>query len=345
MRTESTRALGLAAGGLLCLLAVPPVPASSADRAGSPEPGGLWSHDNLVAWCAVPFDARARGPEERARMLEELGFRMFAYDWREKDVPTFDAELDALQRHRVELLAWWFPFDAGDPAAARTLEVFRRHNAHPQLWVALQDREPALPPGAEAMAPEERHQLSIRLMGQGFPKTAQEQELRVRRAGDRINALVKMAAPYGCRVELYNHNGWFGMMDNQVAVIEYLRGLGVGDVGIVYNFSHARDAIHDDTADFPAIWGRIKPYVVAINVTGTHQDGDLIYPSQGDRELGMMRTIQDSGWRGPVGLIAEKGGDARVTLRNYMAGLDWLAAELRRPGSGGARPFPVLPRG
>jgi hypothetical protein len=72
-------------------------------------------------------------------------------------------------------------------------------------------------------------------------------------------------------------------------------------------------------------------------------DGNLIYPSQGDRELEMMRIIQDSGWKGPVGLIAEKGGDAAVTLRNYMIGLDWLAAELRRPGSGGARPFPASP--
>jgi hypothetical protein len=83
--------------------------------------------------------------------------------------------------------------------------------------------------------------------------------------------------------------------------------------------------------------------VVAVNITGTAMDGNLIYPSQGDRELEMMRTIQASGWKGPIGLIAEKGGDAEVTLRNYQVGLGWLAAELRQPGSGGARPFPALP--
>ena len=54
----------------------------------------------------------------------------------------------------------------------------------------------------------------------------------------------------------------------------------------------------------------------------------------------MMRIIQDSGWKGPVGIIGEKSGDAEVTLRNYLIGLDWLAAELKQPGSGGARPFP-----
>ena len=40
----------------------------------------LFRRDNLVAWCIVPFDAQKRGPEERAAMLERLGFRHFAYD-------------------------------------------------------------------------------------------------------------------------------------------------------------------------------------------------------------------------------------------------------------------------
>lgn len=74
-----------------------------------------------------------------------------------------------------------------------------------------------------------------------------------------------------------------------------------------------------------------------------HTAGDIIYPSQGDRELAMMRTIQESGWRGPIGLIAEKGGDAEITLRNYLVGLDWLSAELKQPGSAGPKPFPNVP--
>jgi hypothetical protein len=35
-------------------------------------------------------------------MLEKLGFKNFAYDWREKDVPTFDAEIAALKRARYQ---------------------------------------------------------------------------------------------------------------------------------------------------------------------------------------------------------------------------------------------------
>lgn len=274
----------------------------------------LWSHDNLVAWCAVPFDANKRGPEERAAMLEKLGFKNFAYDWRAEHVPTFDAEIEALARHHINLLAWWFQFEASDPLAKSTLETFRRHGVHPQLWVM---------------------QSTVKA-----PAGSTDEQL-ISQNATRIAALHQLAAPYGCRIGLYNHNGWFGVLDHQLAILDRLRERGVTDVGIVYNFSHARDAHHDDTADFPALWKKIKPHVIAVNVTGMRMDGQIIYPSQGDSELEMMRTIQESGWTGPVGVIAEKGGDAEVTLRNYLKGIDWLAAEIEKPGSGGARPFAV----
>lgn len=328
-----------------CLVCIPILfvfSAGSGRRTGPEEGGSLWAHDNLIAWCVVPFDAKMRGPEERAQMLEKLGFTKFAYDWRPVHVPTFDAEIEALERHGISLVAWWFPFDADNPAAKATLEVFKRHNVHPELWVALPRKGPGLPPSANKLKPEERQQEYDQLMRQDLTKSPQEQEVQVKQDADRINALVKLAGPYGCKVELYNHNGWFGMMDNEIAMLERLKALGVTEVGIVYNFSHARDAFHDDTVNFPPLWRKIKPYVVAVNITGTYMDGTSIYLSQGDRELQMMRTIQQSGWRGPVGLIAEKGGDAEVTLRNDLVGLDWLAAELRQAGSGGARPFPLM---
>ncbi|MEO6005694.1 MAG: sugar phosphate isomerase/epimerase [Opitutus sp.] len=279
-------------------------------------PPNLWAHDNLIAWCAVPFDANHRGPEERAAMLARLGFKHFAYDWRAEHVPTFDAEIDALKKHDVNLHAWWFPFDATDPQAKSTLELFKRHNVHPQLWVMQSSKKSA------------------------EPLTDEQQ---ISQNAERIAGLAKLAAPYGCKVGLYNHNGWFGVMDHQLTVLERLRTLGVTDVGIVYNFSHARDPHHDDTKDFPALWKKIQPYVMAVNVTGMRMEGQIIYPSQGDAELAMMRTIQESGWSGPVGVIAEKGGDAEVTLGNYLKGIDWLAAELKQPGSAGPRPFPPAP--
>jgi hypothetical protein len=116
----------------------------------------------------------------------------------------------------------------------------------------------------------------------------------------------------------------------------------VNNVGIVYNFKHAHDDVHDDSANFPEIWNKIKPYVVAVNITGIQKNGTRVYPSQGDRELDMLRTIAASRWHGPIGVITENGSDAEVSLRKALTGFNWLAAEVANPGSGGARP--VLPK-
>jgi len=87
----------------------------------------LFAPTNLVAWCIVPFDSKKRGPEERAAMLEQLGFKLFAYDYRAEHVPTFDAEMDALQRHHIKLLAWWFPGELNADAKL-ILDVLNRHH-------------------------------------------------------------------------------------------------------------------------------------------------------------------------------------------------------------------------
>lgn len=288
----------------------PPSKLSEAPRpATATNPHDLFAPGNLHAWCAVPFDAKKRGPEGRAEMLQKLGFRHFVYDWRAKDIPTFDAEIEALKKHGIELLGWWSPTNARDPVLLQTLEVFKRQSVHPQLWVT----------------------------GGGPPtKTAEEQQQRIEQEAERIRQIVMLAAPYGCKVQLYNHGGWFGQTDNEVAVIERLKELGITDVGIIYNFSHG----HGDITDFAAIWSRMKAYVGAVNVTGMVENGEskIMPPSQGKYEFEMMRVVLDSGWRGPIGLIAEQGGDAELTLGNYLRGLEWCKQELARSGSGGPRP-------
>src|SRR5262245_20190050 len=82
----------------------------------SAAPADLCSPDNLVAWCIVPFDAKKRDPEQRAEMLQRLGFRHYAYDWRAEHVPTFDAEILATQKREIEFTAWWFPQKLDDNA-------------------------------------------------------------------------------------------------------------------------------------------------------------------------------------------------------------------------------------
>jgi sugar phosphate isomerase/epimerase len=185
------------------------------------DPARLFKRTNLIAWCVVPFDANKRGPEERAAMLQKLGFKQFAYDWREKDIPTFDAEVEAMKRHGIQIVAWWFSTNPADPVARTILEVCKRHKIHPQLWV--------MGGGAEV-------------------KTPGEQEQRIEQEAERIGRIVALAKPYGCPVELYNHNHWFGQTDNEIAIIERLKQKGIGGVGMVYNFSHG----HGDIEDFAA---------------------------------------------------------------------------------------------
>src|SRR5262245_8615694 len=66
----------------------------------------LFSRENLVAWNIVPFDSTGRSPEDRAAMLERLGFKSFAYDWRADNKRSFDEELRTLKRHGIKLQAF-----------------------------------------------------------------------------------------------------------------------------------------------------------------------------------------------------------------------------------------------
>ena len=147
----------------------------------TPEPA-LFNHENLVAWCIVPFDGKKRGPEERAAMLERLGLKRLAYDYRAEHIPTFDAEMDALKRHGIELTAWWFPGSLNGQAKL-ILDVLRRHKIKTQLWVTG---------------------------GGGPTASAEEQQQRIEAEANRIRPIAEAAAQIGCQVALYNHGGWFG---------------------------------------------------------------------------------------------------------------------------------------
>ncbi|MFO0891459.1 MAG: hypothetical protein U0790_20235 [Isosphaeraceae bacterium] len=93
----------------------------------------LFARDNLVAWCIVPFDSRKRRPEERAAMLQKLGFKHFAYDWRAEHIPTFDAEIEALRRHGVSLDAFWLAPGELNRESRLILDILEKHGVKTQL--------------------------------------------------------------------------------------------------------------------------------------------------------------------------------------------------------------------
>ena len=251
-----------------------------------------------MAWCIVPFDAKKRGPEERAAMLEKLGFKHFAYDYRAEHIPTFDAEIDALQRHGVSLDAWWFPTVLNDEARL-ILDVIARHGVHPQLWV----------------------------MGGGEPvKSSEEQAQRVEQEAARLRPIAEAAAKAGCKVGLYNHGAWFGEPENQIAIIKRLARDGVANVGIVYNLHHG----HAHLDRFPALLEKMKPHLLALNLNGMTRGPETILPlGRGELDLQLLQTIRDSGWRGPVGILNHTDEDAEVRLAENLAGLERLVEQLR----------------
>ncbi len=258
----------------------------------------LYARENLVAWCIVPFDAKKRGPEERAAMLERLGIRKLAYDYRAEHVPTFDAEMQALKRHGIELTAWWFPTTLNDEAR-QILAVLERHKLKTQLWVTG---------------------------GGGPTQSPQEQQARVKAEADRIRPIAEAAARIGCAVGLYNHGGWFGEPENQ---IEIIRQLELPNVGLVYNLHHG----HAHLDRFPELLKKMQPYLYALNLNGMTKGGDqqgkkILPIGKGDLDLSLLRTIRDSGYRGPIGILNHTDHDAEARLQDNLDGLNWLVPQL-----------------
>ncbi len=261
----------------------------------------LYAPANLVAWCIVPFDAKKRGPEERAQMLDRLGIKRLAYDWRDEHIRTFDQEIETMQRHGIEITAWWFPGGLND-TARKILECLERHKVKTQLWISMGDPAPQAPQAGKVQA-----------------------------AAAAIRPIAEAAAKIGCSVALYNHGGWFGEPENQVAIVEQLK---MPNVGIVYNFHHG----HGHIARLPELLRKMQPHLLAINLNGMVIDGDkvgkkILTLGEGDQELAMLKTIRDSGWRGPVGILDHRPEtDSEETLRANLAGLDKLRRQLADEG-------------
>ncbi len=277
---------------LFCLLTVAPA------RLRADEPAAkMFDRDNLVAWCIVPFDGKNRGPEQRAAMLKRIGIRKLAYDYRAEHVPTFDAEMEALKKHGIELTAWWFPTTLND-RARHILKVLEKHKVKTQLWV----------------------------MGGGAPKSAEQRQEWIESEARRIRPIAESAAKIGCQVGLYNHGGWFGQPENQIAIIKQLK---LDNVGIVYNLHHG----HEHLDRFSELLKVMKPHLLALNLNGMKKDGDRqgkkIMPlGAGELDLRLLQVIRSSGFDGPIGILNHTNHDAEARLKDNLDGLKWLVPQL-----------------
>ncbi|MBN9119605.1 MAG: TIM barrel protein [Planctomycetes bacterium] len=270
-------------------------------HARAEKPVDRFGPDNLVAWCIVPFDAKKRGPAERVEMLQKLGFKKYAYDWRAEHLPTFDEEVGLLQKAKIELTAVWFPANLG-PDAQKLLAVIKKHNVHPQLWVTM--GEPA----------------------------GKDQAAKVEAAAKVIRPIAEEAAKLGCSVALYNHGGWFGEPENQVAIVEALK---LKNVGIVYNLHHG----HDHFDRFPKLLELMGPHLLALNLNGSTKGGDkvgkkILPLGAGELDVKLLGAVLKSGYVGPIGILGHTQDDAAERLADNLDGLKWLVPQLagKEPG-------------
>ncbi len=253
----------------------------------------IFARTNLVAWCIVPFDAKKRGPAERAEMAAKLGFKHIAYDWRQEHVAEFETEILEYKKRGLGYFAFWAMHE-------EAFKQFAKHSIHPQIWMTVPS-----PAGAT-------------------------QAERVEKAAAQLLPSVERARKAGCQFGLYNHGGWGGEPENMVAICKLLRTKhSATNVGIIYNQHHG----HDHVDRFAAALAAMKPHLLCLNLNGMTRDGDkrgqkILPLGSGELDLPLLKIIAASGYRGPIGIIGHTQDDVEQRLRDNLDGLDWLLPQL-----------------
>jgi hypothetical protein len=251
--------------------------------------------DDLVAWCIVPFDSRKRSPEERIAMLERLGFKRYAYDWRAEHLPDTARELRLAREHGIRVEAVWVWIDAAADKPGklsepneRLLAALAEAGLSTQIWVGF--------------APNY-------FEGGGDAE-------KVARGAEMVRYLSERAAETRSRVALYNHGDWFGEPGNQIRIIEALPGR---EIGLVYNFHHG----HDQIGRFDVLVKAMRPHLWVVNLDGMRPEGPKILPfGTGTHERQMLQAVLDSGFTGPFGVLGHvDDADVEEILRGNLRGL------------------------
>ena len=300
----------------------------SSSPVGSPDLS-LFTRENLVAWCIVPYDSRRRGPRERAEMLARLGVRRLAWDWRPAHVTQLDAELDALAEHGIELTAIWLPAflpaDDGalgrlDPDVTRILDILRDRDAATQLWTSTELGTP----GPFTALPAEAHRHMVE------------------RTAGHLGPLADRANDDGHTIALYNHLGWAGEPENLLEVLEVLVGRGLERSGLVYVQHHG----HAHVDRFASLLETMRPSLLALGVNGmlpdAHWGDGKVHPvGRGPRDVELAQTIATSGWSGPLVTIGHTMDDVEERLLDNLEGIEWITEQLA--AAAGAASAPIEP--
>ncbi|TRX52468.1 sugar phosphate isomerase/epimerase family protein [Thalassomonas sp. M1454] len=257
-----------------------------------------FKQDNLIPWSIVGFDVKERTPEQRLAMLEELGFKQYAYGHRLKHIPTMKHEWQLAKEKGIDIKAVWLYINLAKdkPGSLReqTEAVFENLaavNLHTQIWVGFDPKY--------------------------FQNLSNQQALK--EAVEMVSYLSKRASSLGSKVALYNHGGWFGKPENQIKIIN---SLPKHDIGVVFNFHHGHDTLNDYNKNIKML----MPYLWCVNLNGMKSDGPKIVTlGEGNLEQEMIQLLLDLNYQGPFGLLGHvKGGDPAVILQQNLDGLRQL---------------------
>jgi hypothetical protein len=254
----------------------------------------LYQPNNLMAWCVVPFDGAKRNPAERCEMLAKLGFTRYAFDWRAEHATDvmLEWEFTEVQKNKLTLQGCWFPAGVG-PDGERLLKWLKQFKITTELWVML---------------PQPDGKLS--------------DADKIKAAAHQVSALAKLAAADGHKIGVYNHGGWTGEPANMVAV---LKEANQPNVGIVYNLHHGHDHLPKLAEHLKAM----KPYLYAVNINGMEPfDGKtgnkILCVGDGVDDAAVLKTIADSGYTGPIGILGHTDHDVERRLFDNLNGLNHL---------------------
>jgi len=250
--------------------------------------------DNYFAWCIVPFDNQNRTPEQRMEMLHELGFKSYAYDWRQKHLPEMAHELELAQKNNININAIWMWISEEDSVGGlsadneQILRIIEETGTKMQLWIGISET------WLDELSDDSSMIKSIEM----------------------VSYLSDRASQLGCKIGLYNHGGWFGDPVNQVKLI---KKLPERDLGIIFNFHHA----HELLDDFPALAEEMIPYLWAVNLNGMRAEGPKILPiGKGNLEKDMIAVLRDKGFVGPYGVLGHiEEADVQIVLQRNLEGL------------------------
>lgn len=254
-------------------------------------------------FCIDWHDARKRTFPEQAQMLKELGYPGVGHIWLDK-VEERIASLDAagLRLYQITMTV--------DVAPGKTPYDVARFKA---VLALIRGR-----------------QVQFCVTCKGRPPGDQSADAR---AVEVLREMSEQARESGAQLLLYPHQkDWIERIEQAVRVADLVDR---PNVGVMFNLCHWLRV--DRSRDYAPLLKQAMPRLWAVSINGADEFDDqpnwkrYIQPlDQGSFDVGkLLRTLQQLGYRGPVGLQCFGiGGDAREHLARSLAKWRELSRQL-----------------